>query len=92
MKLTIKIPTSLKDITLRQYKKFLMIEEKVKDERFLNAKMIEILCNVKLEEVMLLKLRDSQEIILKLSSIFDEKPDLINTFKLNKVEYGSSTA
>ena len=51
MKLTIKIPTSLKDITLRQYKKFLMIEEKVKDERFLNAKMIEILCNVKLEEV-----------------------------------------
>ena len=88
MKLTIKIPTSLKDITLRQYKKFLMIEEKVKDERFLNAKMIEILCNVKLEKVMLLKLKDSQEIILKLSSIFNEKPDLINTFKLNKVEYG----
>ena len=88
MKLTIKIPTSLKDITLRQYKKFLTIEEKVKDQRFLNAKMIEILCNVDLEKVMLLKLKDSQEIITRLTEIFSEKPDLINTFKLNDIEYG----
>jgi hypothetical protein len=88
MKLTIKIPTSLKDITLRQYKKFLTIEEKVKDQRFLNAKMIEILCNVDLEKVMLLKLKDSQEIITRLTEIFSEKPDLINTFKVNDTEYG----
>ena len=51
MAIKIKIPTSLKDITLRQYKRFLKIQENVKEERFLNAKMIEIFCNVKLEKV-----------------------------------------
>ena len=88
MNINIKIPTSLKDITLRQYKKFLKIQDTVKDSRFLNAKMIEILCNVRLEDVMLLKLSDSQEIISILSKLFEEKPALITRFELNKVDYG----
>ena len=88
MSIKIKIPTSLKDITLRQYKKYLNIQKKVKDPRFLNAKMIEILCNVRLEDVMLLKLSDSQEITSILSKVFDSKPALITRFKLNNVDYG----
>ena len=88
MKINIKIPTSLKEITLRQYKKYLNIQKKVKDPRFLNAKMIEILCNVRLEDVMLLKLSDSQEITSILSKVFDAKPSLITRFKLNSVDYG----
>lgn len=88
MKFNITIPTSLKDITLRQYKHFLKIQENVTDDRFLNAKMIEIFCNVKLEEVMLLQLRDSAEITSILSGLFDEKPALVKMFKLNGVEYG----
>ena len=56
MKINIEIPTSLKDITLRQYKKYLKLQDTVKDPRFLNAKMIEIFCNVSLENVMLLRL------------------------------------
>ena len=88
MKLNVKIPTSLKEITLKQYKKFLKIQENTKDERFLNAKMIEIFCDIKLEEVMLLKLKDSQEITNILSKLFDNKPKLITQFTLNKKEYG----
>ena len=88
MKLNIKIPTSLNDITLRQYKHFLKIQTEIKDERFLNAKMIEIFCNVTLEQVMLLKLNDSQEIIGILGKLFDEKPQLITRFNLNKIDYG----
>jgi len=88
MKFNITIPTSLKDITLRQYKHFLKIQENVTDDRFLNAKMIEIFCDVKLEEVMLLQLRDSAEITSILSGLFDEKPALVKMFKLNGVEYG----
>jgi len=88
MKMNIKIPTSLKDITLRQYKHFLKIQETVEDQRFLNAKMIEILCNVKLDQVMLLRLNDSQEIVKILSNLFDEKPGLVTRFKLNGIEYG----
>ena len=73
MKINIKIPTSLKEITLRQYKKYLKIQKKVKDPRFLNAKMIEIFCNIRLEDVMLLKLSDSDEIVSILSKLFDER-------------------
>ena len=88
MKLNITIPTSLKDITLRQYKKFLKLQEKVTDERLLNAKMIEIFCGIKFEQVMLLKLSDSQEIIDLLLKIFELKPSLVSKFKLNGIEYG----
>ena len=88
MKLNITIPTSLEDITLRQYKKFLKLQEKVTDERLLNAKMIEIFCGIKFEQVMLLKLSDSQEIIDLLLKIFESKPSLVSKFKLNGIEYG----
>tara|TARA_R110002167_G_scaffold117249_5_gene293066 strand:+ start:597 stop:1247 length:651 start_codon:yes stop_codon:yes gene_type:complete len=88
MAIKIKIPTSLKDITLRQYKRFLKIQENVKEERFLNAKMIEIFCNVKLEKVMLLRLKDAEEISGILSELFNEKPSLVSKFKLNGVKYG----
>jgi len=88
MKLNITIPTSLEDITLRQYKKFLKVQEKVKDERLLNAKMIEIFCGIKFEQVMLLKLSDSQEVIDLLLKIFESKPSLVSKFKLNGIEYG----
>ena len=91
MKVNIKIPTSLKDITLRQYKKYLSIQDKTTENRFLNAKMIEIFCNVKLEQVMLLKVSDTNEIIETLSNIFEQKPELVKKFKINKIEYGFHT-
>ena len=88
MKLNIKIPSSLKEITLRQYKSYLKLQETVKEERFLNAKMIEIFCNVELKDVMLLKLNDSNEILSILSKLFESKPSLVSKFKLNGLEYG----
>ena len=88
MKLNITIPTSLKDITLRQYKRFLAVQKETKESLFLNAKMIQIFCNIELASVMLLKVSDIDEIIGTLSKIFDEKPELITKFKIKKVEYG----
>tara|TARA_R100000541_G_scaffold46881_1_gene53964 strand:+ start:1002 stop:1652 length:651 start_codon:yes stop_codon:yes gene_type:complete len=88
MNINIKIPNSLNEITLMQYKKFLKIQETVKDEKFLNAKMIEIFCNIELQKVMLLKFNDSQEIVNILLKMFEEKPKLVNRFKLNKVDFG----
>ena len=55
MKLNLKIPTSLNEITLRQYKRFLTVQDNTKETLFLNAKMIEIFCNAELTKVMLLK-------------------------------------
>ena len=88
MKLSIKIPTSLNEITLRQYKRFLKIQESEKNTRFLNAKMIEIFCGIKLDEVMLLKVSDAEEISNILTELFEGKPSLVTKFKIGKVEYG----
>ena len=87
MKVT--IPTSLKDITLRQYKKFLNISDNLKEnDRFVNAKLIEIFCKIPLEQVMRLKLTDSEEITDLIYKMFEEKPALVKHFKLNNIEYG----
>jgi len=88
MKLSIDIPTSLKDVTLRQYKRYLKLQDQNQDERFIQAKMIEIFCNVRLDKVMKLKFNDTQEIVKILSNLFDEKPTLVMRFKVNNKEYG----
>jgi hypothetical protein len=88
MAIKITIPTSLSEITLRQYKRFLEVQKEIDNDIALNSKMIEIFCNVTLEKVMLLKLKDSQEIINILSEMFETKPSLVSKFKLNGIEYG----
>tara|TARA_R110000822_G_scaffold36152_2_gene101925 strand:+ start:593 stop:1246 length:654 start_codon:yes stop_codon:yes gene_type:complete len=89
MAIKITIPTSLKDITLRQYKKFLNISDNLKtSDRFVNAKLIEIFCKLPLTEVMRLKVRDSEEITESIYKMFEEKPDLVKQFKIGKTEYG----
>ena len=82
------IPTSLKDITLRDYKKFLDVEKENKDDRFLNAKLIHIFCKISLEKVMLLELKDAEDIVKTISDMFNEKPALVKKFKIGKTEYG----
>jgi hypothetical protein len=82
------IPTSLKDITLRDYKKFLDAEKENKDDRFLNAKLIHIFCKISLEKVMLLELSDAEDIVKTISDMFNEKPALVKKFKIGKTEYG----
>lgn len=88
MKLKIKIPNSLDDITLSQYKRFIKVQEQTKNNRLLNAKMIEIFCSTKLENVMRLKLSDTEEIVGVLNKMFEQKPDLIKGFNINNIDFG----
>jgi len=88
MKIKVEIPTSLADIKLSQYKKYLNIQLNNDDERFLQAKMIEIFCNIPLKDVMKLKYNDTNEISSILTNMFEQKPKLVERFKLNGVEYG----
>tara|TARA_R110000824_G_scaffold138850_1_gene303760 strand:+ start:1044 stop:1697 length:654 start_codon:yes stop_codon:yes gene_type:complete len=88
MKLNLKIPTSLNEVTLRQYKEFLKIQENEKDNLLLNAQMIKIFCNQELENVMLLKVNDVEEITNSITEMFSEKPALVRKFSLGNVNYG----
>ena len=63
MKLSVSIPTSLNEITLRQYKELLKIQENAENETHLHAKIIQILCKMNISDVMLLKASDCQVIV-----------------------------
>ena len=88
MKLNINIPSTLNEITLRQYKTFLNIQATIKDEKFLSVKLIEIFCKIKPSDVMLLKVKDSEMISNSINKLFDDKPALVTRFKINNKEYG----
>jgi hypothetical protein len=50
--------------------------------------MIEIFCGLKPEHIRLLKAKDVQDIVQIISQMFESKPSLVHTFKMNDVEYG----
>ena len=88
MKLEIIIPTSLSEIKLSQYLKFLLIAEQNEESDFLHHKMIQIFCNVELKYIDQFKRTQILEIVNSINSLFEKIPDFKNRFELNGVEYG----
>ena len=86
MKVELTVPNSLNEITLGQYQEYLKLKDLTETE--LSLKMIEIFCNVKAEYVRYIKANDVSDIVSIISKMFESKPSLVNTFKLNGVEYG----
>ena len=88
MKIDIKIPETLNEITLYQYQRF---EKLVKDNEaseFVNQKTIEIFCNIDLKDVARIRLADTDDLLNHLNNLLNQKPKLINTFKLGAYEFG----
>ena len=88
MKIEINVPTSLSEITLRQYQKFLKIAEENPEGNFLDAKMIEIFCGIPLSDSYKLKMSSVTAIIDILTDMLEVRPNHVERFKLNGVEYG----
>jgi hypothetical protein len=88
MKIEINVPTNLNEITLEQYQKFLKIAENNPEGNFLNAKMIEIFCGIPLSDSYKLKMSSVTAIIDILSELLASKPDHVERFEMNGVEYG----
>ena len=88
MKLQITIPTSLEEITLEQYQKFLSIAKDNPDGEFLQHKMVEIFCGIDLKDTAKISFKDVNEITSNLSNLFNQKYDLKRTFKLGNTEFG----
>lgn len=91
MKLQITIPTSLEEITLEQYQKFLSIAKDNPDGEFLQNKMVEIFCGIDLKNAAKISFKDVNEITNNLSNLFNQKYDLKRTFKLGDTEFGFIT-
>ncbi len=88
MKLEINVPTSLNDITLGQYQKYLKIAEQNEEGTFLDAKAIEIFCGIPLSDSYKIKMNSVNVILNKLNKVLNENPQHTPRFKMGDVEYG----
>lgn len=88
MKIKVNIPENLSEITLGQYQQWLRITEDKDIDEFLKQKMVEIFCNIPLDQVMKIQALEIDAIVEILSKMFDDKPQLQNTFELDGVKYG----
>ena len=88
MNIEINVPSSLAEITLGQYQKFLKIAENNPDGNFLNAKMIEIFCGISLSDSYKLKMSSVTAILDILNEMLAITPQHVERFKMNGVEYG----
>ena len=91
MKVNLKIPTTLNDVTLAQYQEFSKLESKLEDtnDSSIQLEIVKIFCNVSDDVVRRMKATDIAEICGIINSIFDSSNDqLLKRFTLNGVEYG----
>ena len=85
MKIKVRIPDTLGDITLGQYQKWLDIQG---DEEFRTMKLIEIFCGITLREVSQLKVSDINYIAETIASVLQAMPNIKNRFKIADKEFG----
>jgi len=88
MKIEINVPTSLSEVTLGQYQKFLKIAEDNPEGNFLNAKMIEIFCGIPLSDSYKIKMSSVRAIVDILVDLLQSKPDHVERFKIGETEFG----
>lgn len=89
MKVT--VPTSLADITLSQYLRYLQAikdAEKQTDESYLEIKMLEIFCKLTHVEVLDIQYTYVSSIVEKLSKIIKEEPPLVQRFTVGNIKFG----
>ena len=89
MKVNLRIPTSLNEITLGQYQEFSKLDNNTKiSPAEIQLKMIQIFCNVSELVARGMRATDIAEICEMLNNMFDTEHQLVNKFKLNGVNYG----
>lgn len=85
----LEVPTTLNDITLGQYQKYIkVVDQNEGADEFLNKKLIEIFCNITLRDVEQIPMVEAEKVISILGKAFEEKPNLIRHFKLLDVDMG----
>jgi len=93
----LEVPTTLSDIKLWQYQKYMKImeqnkiedaEDKEKVNDFLNMKLVEIFCNISLKDVVKIPLKEYTQVLDIITKAFLEKPKLIQRFELLDVDMG----
>ena len=86
MKVNLRIPNSLNELTLSQYIEFSNLN--ITKESEVHLRMIEIFCKIPREVVRNMKAVDITDVCSIIDGMFDTKHQLLTSFTLNKKEYG----
>jgi len=88
MKIELTIPTTLNDIKLAQYQKFLSIAKDNEESEFLQQKMVQLFCGIDLKDVASIRYKDVAEITANINNLFTKENEFIQRFKMGGVEFG----
>ena len=88
MKIELTIPTTLNDIKLAQYQKFLSIAKDNEESEFLQQKMVQLFCGIDLKDVAQIRYKDVAEITANINNLFTKENAFIQRFKMGGVEFG----
>ena len=88
MKVKLTIPTSLNEIKLKDYIRFMNVVKGSNDTEFINQKMVECFCGIDLKDVAKISLSDLDNLVEHFNKLFEQKTKFINRFTLNGVEFG----
>lgn len=88
MKLNITLPSNLSEISVKKYQQFLDMKENSNDEEFIAQKMIQIFCDLKLDQVGKIQMKYLNELIQHFTSVFEEKSKLETRFEMGGIKYG----
>lgn len=82
------IPTSLSEVTLKQFLKFKELDLEKSDDIFIAKKMISIFCNLEMQVVEQLSMQDFQEISNILVHLLNSEVEFKPTFTYKGKEFG----
>jgi len=89
MKFKLNIPESLSEIKLKDYQKYLkVVEDNPEATEFINIKLVEIFCHIKINDVNAIKVNDFTDIVNDIGKVFDIKKKFKQRFYYDGVEYG----
>jgi hypothetical protein len=88
MKTEIVIPTTLSEIPLMNYQKFIKLVEGSNDEELIAQKSIEIFCGLNMQEVLKIKWSDVVGLANHFNQLFQKKTEFKTRFKIKDMEFG----
>jgi hypothetical protein len=88
MKVKLTIPTSLSDIKLSKYQKFIRTTKDSEDDSFIARQIICIFCDIPDNVVGQIKAKDFEDIVVSITEVLNTKPVFVDRFTLDGVRYG----
>jgi hypothetical protein len=88
MKVKLTIPTSLSEIKLKDYVRFMNVVKGSNDTEFINQKMIECFCGIDLKDVAKISLSDLDGLVEHFNKLFETKGKFKEKLVINGLKYG----